>query len=174
MTEPTTYASSEPTTATPSFATFEEFWPYYVGEHLDPLTRWLHFAGTTAAMATLGVAAVTRRPSLVLAAAVMGYGPAWASHFFVEHNRPATFKHPIWSLRGDLVMWKKMIDGSMTAEIEKVQAVLAAREAAKSGETAETAAPEDAAPEPAKRVRIEEPEGPHEGFTGAPLNGVSR
>jgi hypothetical protein len=107
MTEPTS-ASSGPQT----FANFDEFWPYYVGEHLNPVTRWLHFAGTTAAMATLGVAAVTRRPSLVLAAAVMGYGPAWASHFFVEHNRPATFKHPVWSLRGDLVMWKKMIDGS--------------------------------------------------------------
>ena len=120
MTAPTTAPTAH------KFASFDEFWPYYVGEHLNPVTRWMHFAGTTAAMATLGVAAVTRKPSLALLAAVMGYGPAWASHFFVEHNRPATFKHPLWSLRGDLVMWKKMIDGSMTAEIE---AVLAARAA---------------------------------------------
>jgi hypothetical protein len=133
------------------------------------VTRWLHFAGTTAAMATLGVAAVTRRPSLVLAAAVMGYGPAWASHFFVEHNRPATFKHPVWSLRGDLVMWKKMIDGSMTAEVEKA---LAARETVRAGETSEEAA--DAPPEPARRVRVEDGDETHNGFTGAPMNGVSR
>ena len=118
MTEPTTSASSAPRT----FATFEEFWPYYVGEHLDPVTRWMHFAGTTAAMVTLGAAVVTRKPSLAILAAVLGYGPAWASHFFVEHNSPATFQHPLWSLRGDLVMWKKMLDGSMAAELEKVQA----------------------------------------------------
>ena len=133
MTEPTT----EPTV--PTFASFDEFWPYYVGEHLNPVTRWMHFAGTTAAMATLataGVAAVARKPSLALLAAVLGYGPAWASHFFVEHNRPATFKYPLWSLRGDLVMWKKMIDGSMTAEIDKVQAARAAREASSAGESA--------------------------------------
>jgi hypothetical protein len=164
---------NEPTTA-PTFKSFDEFWPYYVGEHLNPVTRWMHFAGTTAAMATLGVAAVTRKPSLALLAAVMGYGPAWASHFFVEHNQPATFKHPLWSLRGDLVMWKKMIDGSMTAEIEKV---LAAREA---GETrdAEQGVEHDAAPpEPEKRVRVEPTEHANEGNMGLgepPLNGVAR
>jgi hypothetical protein len=39
MTEPTS-ASSGPQT----FANFDEFWPYYVGDHLNPVTRWLHFA----------------------------------------------------------------------------------------------------------------------------------
>ncbi len=168
MTEPTT-AQAEPT-----FKSFDEFWPYYVGEHLNPVTRWMHFAGTTAAMATLatvGLAAVTRKPSLALLAAVMGYGPAWASHFFVEHNRPATFKHPLWSLRGDLVMWKKMIDGSMTAEIEKVLAARAVRDA-------EPGAEHDATPpEPAKRVRVEPSEHANEANAGLgepPLNGVAR
>lgn len=34
------------------------------------------------------------------AAIVCDYGFAWVSHFFFEKNRPATFRHPIYSLRG--------------------------------------------------------------------------
>jgi hypothetical protein len=34
----------------------------------------------------------------------VSYGFAWAGHFFVEHNRPATFVYPTFSLLGDLMM----------------------------------------------------------------------
>ena len=95
---------------------FDEFWPYYVSQHLDPLNRWLHFAGTTAAMACL--AASPLFPPLLAAAPVAGYGLAWAGHFLVEKNRPATFGNPIWSLRGDFKMWGLMLRGKMDAEVE--------------------------------------------------------
>ena len=52
-----------------------------------------------------------------------GYGFAWVGHFFVEHNRPATFKYPLWSFRGDWVMWSKMIAGTMDAEVERCVAL---------------------------------------------------
>ena len=89
---------------------FEEFFPFYCGEHSRPLTRWMHFAGTHAAGAVAAAAVVMRRPALLLAAPVVSYGTAWVAHFAVEKNRPATFTHPLWSLRGDLtmigMMWK--------------------------------------------------------------------
>jgi len=107
-------------------ASFEEFWPYYVGEHLDPWTRRLHFVGTTAALACFATGIVTRRPGLVLGALVAGYGPAWASHFFVEKNRPATFKYPKWSLLADFKMWGLTVTGQMDAEVAKVEAARAA------------------------------------------------
>jgi hypothetical protein len=35
---------------------------------------------------------------------VIAYGFAWAAHFFVEHNKPATFLFPSYSFAGDFYM----------------------------------------------------------------------
>lgn len=90
---------------------FEEFWPYYLGEHRKPATRWWHFAGTTAVVVVLAAAVVTRDWRLLAAAMVCGYGPAWLSHFLIERNRPATFKYPLQSLAADFKMWGLMLVG---------------------------------------------------------------
>ena len=60
-----------------------------------------------------------RKPALLPLALVAGYGAAWVGHFLVEKNRPATFQHPLWSLRGDFRMWGKMIRGTMDREVER-------------------------------------------------------
>ena len=31
---------------------------------------------------------------------------AWISHFWIEENKPATFKYPIYSFASDFVMFK--------------------------------------------------------------------
>lgn len=103
------------------FKTFEDFWPFYVREHDNPVNRTLHFIGTTLAVGSLTAGLLTGRRSLMLAAPVLGYGFAWLGHFAVEGNRPATFKYPAWSLRGDFVMWWKIATGAMDAEIERAR-----------------------------------------------------
>jgi hypothetical protein len=99
---------------------FEEFWPYYVGEHKLPLNRALHYFGTTMAITTVGAAVVTLNPLWLLATPVVGYGPAWFGHYVLEGNRPATLTYPLWSIRGDLRMLKYALKGKMAAEVERV------------------------------------------------------
>jgi len=46
-------------------------------------------------------------------------GLAWISHFFVEHSRPATFEHPLWSWWADLKMVALMLTGKMSEEVRR-------------------------------------------------------
>jgi hypothetical protein len=101
-------------------ATYEEFWPYYVSQHLKPSTRALHFFGTSLVVASLALA-VLDSPRWLLAAPLGGYGPAWIGHFFFEHNRPATFTYPLWSLRGDFRMFRLTLLGKMGPEVERAR-----------------------------------------------------
>ena len=39
------------------------------------------------------------------------YAFAWIGHFFFEKNRPATFKHPLYSLMGDWRLWFETLTG---------------------------------------------------------------
>jgi hypothetical protein len=88
-----------------SFRTFADFYPFYLGEHTHPTCRRLHFIGTTIAAVLLMAALVTQRWSFAGLAFLEGYAFAWVGHFFFEHNRPATFKHPLYSLIGDWRLW---------------------------------------------------------------------
>jgi len=85
--------------------TYREFWPVYLSEHSNPVNRWLHFVGTTIALVFVVAAVVMVDGGFLLGALFSGYGFAWFGHFFVEKNRPATFKYPIWSFISDWRMW---------------------------------------------------------------------
>lgn len=94
------------TDASPArFASFREFYPFYLDEHRDRTCRRLHFVGSTLALVFVGVALLQANPWWLLAALVSGYGCAWVGHFFFEKNRPATFKYPLYSFVGDWVMY---------------------------------------------------------------------
>jgi hypothetical protein len=100
-------------------ATYAEFWPWYLSEHAMPLTRRLHALGTGIGLLLLLGAIVTGPWWLVLAALVAGYGFAWLSHMLVERNRPASFRHPLWSLISDFRMAWCMVTGTLDAELRK-------------------------------------------------------
>jgi hypothetical protein len=42
---------------------------------------------------------------LLLFCPLSGYGFAWIGHFFFEHNKPATFKYPVYSLLSDFKLY---------------------------------------------------------------------
>lgn len=95
---------------------FGDFWPYYVRAHSRARTRILHAIGSILALACIAGAFFVS-PWLFLAAPLIGYSFAWYAHFFVEHNKPATFGHPFYSLAADYVMLWKMLTGRMAAEV---------------------------------------------------------
>jgi hypothetical protein len=78
---------------------FSEFYPFHLTEHSNRVSRRLHFIGTSISLAL-----------------VQGYALAWIGHFFFEHNRPATFRHPLWSFMGDWRMWWDILQRPITLQ----------------------------------------------------------
>lgn len=93
------------------FNSFREFYPFYLQEHSNITCRRLHFVGTSLVIALIVTAIVSGQWVLLWALPLVGYGFAWVGHFFFEHNRPATFKHPLYSLAGDFVMYRDILIG---------------------------------------------------------------
>lgn len=104
---------------TKRYRTFAEFWPYYVNEHKRPLTRYLHFMGNTNLLVWLTLALLRRSVKLAGFAVISSYLIAWIGHFFVEKNVPATFRYPVWAAICDMVMYVKMWNGTMNAEVAR-------------------------------------------------------
>ena len=94
-----------------TFRSFAEFYPFYLGEHANRTCRRLHFIGSTLVIAALLLAIATGQWRWLWLMPVAGYGFAWVGHYLFEKNRPATFKHPLYSLAGDWVMYGQMLRG---------------------------------------------------------------
>jgi hypothetical protein len=94
-----------------TFERFADFYPYYLQEHRDSTCRRLHFIGTTLVILIVASVILTASWTWLWVLPVAGYSFAWVGHFFFENNRPATFKHPFYSLLGDFVMYRDMLIG---------------------------------------------------------------
>jgi hypothetical protein len=132
-------------------SSFQEFWPFYLSEHQQAKSRFVHFIGTTGFVLYLlyliSLSPVVMSASVtvallsgytlfkveaksnafwllfsmiammawgnihVLYGVVFAYFWAWVGHFMIEHNKPASFTYPLWSLTGDFRMWIFMLRG---------------------------------------------------------------
>jgi hypothetical protein len=99
--------------------TYPEFWRVYLAAHADPRTRGLHYLGTGLATAALVVAGLESDWRWLLAAPAAGYAFAWFGHVVFEHNRPATFGHPAWSLISDFRMLGLFLSGRLDRELRR-------------------------------------------------------
>ena len=93
------------------YASFREFYPYYLSEHADRRCRRLHFVGSSLVLLVFVAVCMTQQWRWLWLMPVLGYGFAWIGHFFFEKNRPATFTHPFYSFAGDWVMYWQTLTG---------------------------------------------------------------
>src|SRR5262245_1838774 len=98
---------------------FDELWPYYVREHSPFGCRLLHFIGSTIGIICLVSTIVMANLLFIPLGIVLGYAFAWIGHFFIEHNKPATFQYPFWSFLADWKMWRIMLRGRMRKEVDR-------------------------------------------------------
>ena len=95
-----------------TFKSFKEFYPFYLSEHKNKTSRILHFIGTFLVLGLLVFLLVSQKEARFwIALPLTGYGFAWVGHAFFEKNKPATFKHPLWSLRGDFTLFFDILIG---------------------------------------------------------------
>ena len=95
------------------FSRFAEFYPYYLAEHQHPLCRALHYIGSSLVIAVLILALSSQQWRMLWLLPLIGYGFAWLGHLVFEHNKPATFQYPFYSLAADWVMLKDFLTGRL-------------------------------------------------------------
>ena len=93
------------------YKSFEDFYPYYIAEHDHKYTKLMHFIGTSISIYFLIKFLLSFNFLFILYALLAGYGFAWVGHFFIEKNKPATFKYPFYSLKGDYKMYLEILQG---------------------------------------------------------------
>ena len=111
-------------------ATFEEFWPHYVRLHTRPETQALHAVATLSCLTLLGAAVLARQPLLALAAPLVDYAIAQASHRLFESNRTTPWRNQLWHTRAELRMLRLVLTRRMDSEV-----VMHAERATRGGES---------------------------------------
>lgn len=102
--------------------TYDEFWLFYVREHSHPLNRQLHFIGSSLGLVCLALLFYNGNLLFFPLGLVIGYGFAWVGHFFVEKNRPASFKYPLKSFISDWRLLYVTLTFQAAAEVEAYRA----------------------------------------------------
>jgi hypothetical protein len=98
---------------------YPEFWRVYLAAHTDPRTRGMHYLGTAFAVAAIVIAGLSQDWRWFVPAPIAGYAFAWFGHFVFEHNRPATFGHPAWSMISDFRMLGLFLSGRLDRELRR-------------------------------------------------------
>lgn len=99
---------------------FEDFWPHYVRLHTRPMTHSFHAVATLSCLGLLGAAVVTGQPLLALAAPLVNFAIAQASHRIFEKNATTPWRNQVWHTRAELRMLGLVLTGRMRAEVERV------------------------------------------------------
>lgn len=90
------------------FASFGEFYPYYLDEVKNPTNRRLHVIGVTLALICMILGHFISFKYYMMAP-MLCIGLASIGHWLFEKNKPGNFSHPIYSAMADLRLWFETI-----------------------------------------------------------------
>ena len=99
--------------------TFKEYYENYLTLHQNKWNRRLHVLGQiltiiyVASVLYLSYKVSFLLLGLLVFAPFVVYPFAWSGHFFIEKNKPAAFKNPIWAKASDWVMLKDILIGKI-------------------------------------------------------------
>ncbi len=99
--------------------TFKEYYQMYLTLHQNKWNRRLHVLGQLVTICyfilciyLVAAKSIFYLPMFILLPFVV-YPFAWSGHFFIEKNKPAAFKNPLWDKDSDWVMLKDIIIGKI-------------------------------------------------------------
>ena len=95
---------------------YNEFYRFYLTEHRSIASRRLHVAGSTLGLYFWSKAIRQRKAKYLAYGLLSGYACAWIGHFFFEHNKPASFKQPLYSFISDWRMFADVLRGHLSLQ----------------------------------------------------------
>ncbi|MGM1002930.1 DUF962 domain-containing protein [Acinetobacter haemolyticus] len=93
---------------------YNEFYRFYLTEHRSMASRRLHVAGSSIGLYFWSKAIRQRKAKYLAYGLLSGYACAWVGHFFFEHNKPASFKQPLYSFISDWRMLSDVVRGRLS------------------------------------------------------------
>jgi len=109
---------------TESFNSLNDFYHYYLTEHLNKMCRASHFIGTSLVIILFIAGLITVKWWWFALMPVAGYGFAWFGHFVFEKNKPAAFQNPLYSLASDFIMYWHMISFQLPSKIREAKSLI--------------------------------------------------
>ena len=92
----------------------KEYYKYYLTLHQNPKTRLLHFIGQVVTIIFTMDVLYNGWWYLIPTIPFVVYPFAWSGHFFLENNKPAAFRKPLFAKLSDWIMFKDIITGRLT------------------------------------------------------------
>ena len=93
---------------------YSTFYRFYLTEHRNINSRRLHAVGSSLGIYFWAKAIRQRKAKYLAYGLLSGYACAWVGHFFHEHNKPASFKQPLYSFISDWRMLSDIVRGRLS------------------------------------------------------------
>ena len=105
------------------YQTFEAFWPAYLAQRRRAEVRGLIYFGMGFAVLLVAKAIISAEPWWLLGALVSPFVYGIFGIAVFQREAPSLFRHPVWTLRGDLRLAGLFLTGKLFDEYRRLQLI---------------------------------------------------